>query len=270
MVIADEDTMILMSIISIDMIDIVKRMSYFLVVITIVAIIAIVFFWFISKKYRWIPDDEILSLEGIEDKVLQRWYDQHMPRLLLVDMGNYEIAAALFEKLQGLKADPKKIVIGHDLAKQYEDLLPRESNNKIYPFILDIRSQIGKPGEIAIVTDDDIRKKLRANNDLDMRDVYGILENQLEQIARDYLKEILQFRWNKLIEVRNANLLNRSGSFAYFRTDSKLPPGSVTMLFPNVTAAVTRHGARVNLLCSDLEFTTLLTRMTQTNQTLVT
>lgn len=230
-------------------------MGYYLVFTFIIAIIAIIYIWYASREINSISDDKILSLETREDRILSNWYKQNIKPSFNFDLDENVIAAKFLHRIYDLEINPDLLVIGTDLASQYtslsqQSLISGMNHTPASDCIFDIRSSIGKEGEIAIIHDVRIRSILRNNNNYDPIELNAVLEYELDIIARDYLKTVMKYRWDKLIQLNNPNLINKEGTFAYF-TDFNIP---------NVQTANTKQGVRINLLCTDLEFETLIKR----------
>jgi hypothetical protein len=93
-----------------------------------------------------------------------------------------------------------------------------------------------------------------------------IMNSDLDLIAHDTLKEILQFRWDQISKLNDPNILNidGNGSYAYLRVPENTSLKDDTIeIMTGITAAVTPRGARINLLCSNYEFEELIKRWSQ-------
>ena len=223
-------------------------MSYYLVISFAVALIAVIYIWWVTRGLGTISDDTILLLNTTDNYLFAEWYKHHIKPSFDFNINEYEIAARLLHSLYDIEVDPNLIVIGNDIASQYHKLtrkyLPSDS-------IYDIRSAIGINTEIALIYDDRLRSILRRNNNLDsFNDIPPIIETKLEIVAKKYLSQILKYRWNKIIELGDDRVINNSGTFLYMTACD----------IPNVETALTPIGFRLNLLCGNLEFETLISR----------
>lgn len=253
-------------------------MSYFLYISIFVSVIAIIYVWYMTRYINFIPDDKQLILNTDEDKLLVHWYKLHIKQTYDFDTNDNKIAARYLNRIYNIDIDPNLIVLGLNLDTQYFKLTKlhldaeythnvaksqETSSGKFVDCIFDLRSTCGKPGEIAIIHNSRIRKLLQNNNNLDMSELNLIINSDLDIMANDYLKQILKFRWDKIKELNVPNLLNNEGSYAYIQTNDNIIntdlDGSIIIL-DNVLAKITTQGARINLLCSNYEFETLIKR----------
>lgn len=225
-------------------------MEWFLLVLIIVAILAVALMWWYSRRLHYIPDDTVIHLNTDEDKVLHPWYQSVVQdHAYNFDLRSNEVAAQFLRVLHEREVDPELLVMGEDLNLQYHrltrQLLPRDS-------IISVRDSLGIPGEIAIVQDPVVRARLRANNEYDANYLAQVLRTEdVPGIARNYLRQVLDFRWTKLRELNLSMIENDGGSYAYVSD----------WTVPNVEVAVSKLGQRANLLCSDIEFSNLLKRL---------
>jgi len=234
-------------------------MSYFLIVTIIIAVLAVLYVWHASKGMRHIPDEDLLHLHTDEDRVLSYWYKQFIKPTLNLDLTEYETGARFINRVHNFKIDHNLLVMGDDIADQYYEI-----THKILPHFtpsidaltsdcfFDLRRSVGKNGEIAIIHDHHIRSLLRDNNIYDSSDLNNIIESELDITAHKYLEKILEYRWEKIRQLDDPNLLNKDGTYAYFPVRQYYTP--------LVGVLDTPKGSRINLLCSDLEFETLIKR----------
>jgi hypothetical protein len=225
-------------------------MDFFLLILIIVAIVAVAAMWWYSRRLHYIPDDTVIYLNSDEDKVLHPWYQSVVyDHAYDLDLHSNEVAAQFLSIVHGREVNPELLVMGEDLNLQYHrlthQLLPHDS-------VISVRDALGIPGEIAIVEDESVRARLRAHNEYDANYLAHVLRSDgVAVIARDYLRQVLDFRWNKLRELNLSVIENDGGSYAYVRD----------WTVPNVAVAVSKLGQRANLLCSDVEFSNLLKRL---------
>lgn len=237
--------------------------EYFLVVTILLLISAIIYVWYVSIPYRYISDDDPLILNTEEDRLVSNWYAQNIKHNINFDIDDIDTAHKLLQRLVNKDIDRNDIVIGFDLNSKYYNLT-RKTLKEVY----DLRSMIGKPGEIAIIDDPKIRSRLQ-NHDIDFSEIKQIIDSDLDIIAYEYFQKVLKYRWDKLLELQDNNLINSSGSYAYIKHDVQSSDDNI-VLFDNVIAYNFKPGvARINLLCKDIEFETLLTRWQKSKETLL-
>jgi len=226
-------------------------MSYFLLITFIVALIAIFYIWYITLDLRSIPDDKILSLETDENKLLQQWFQNNITPSIIPNLDANEVAAKFLRRMFNIEVDSNLLVLGtnitiplnHKLSSQYQ---PGSD------IIFDLRSMVGVTGNIMVIHDPNLRSQLRRNNNYDPSLLDTMMDKGADLVAREYIVKVLEYRWNKLLELNDPNILNNKGSYLYLR-DCQIP---------NVTTFTAKYGnkTRINLLCTDLEFETLLKR----------
>lgn len=230
-------------------------MDYFIIILIIVALLSILYVWYISKSINNYPDDKILDLSTDEDKILSNWYSDNLKIIYEYGINEEDIAVEYLHNVYNLEVDPKSIVIGNNIYSQYMKItgkeLPKDS-------IFDLRSSLGIPGEIAIITNNKIRNKLIRTNNYDIKMLYEIVKSGVDKNAHLVLQEILKYRWTKIKETLN---LEGSGSYLYLQSEN-IPDTSTFEVFPGVVSSVTDNSFRINLLCTDLEFNTFLKRAT--------
>lgn len=231
-----------------------NKMDYFLIMLFMICIVAIIFFWHVSHKSKYLPENEQLFLNTNQDKLASEWYKHNIKHSVDLNVDDYAIACKFLKRIYDIDADPNTIVIGNNLQSQYQQLTGSMLDNKSF---FDIRATVGKDGEIAIINDNSIVKTLRRNNSLDLTDVSNIMDSDLDGIAKDFFTLVLDNRWDRISQLNDQNVLNRGGSYLYY--DSSSSDDNV-VVFGNVVANNTNQGARINLLCNDIEFETLMNR----------
>lgn len=252
-------------------------MSYFLVVLIVIAIIAILYVWYITKYQNAISDSDPLKLDTDENKLIGEWYKNNLSPTYDFTTTTYEIAAKFLKIIHKITTDPTLIVVGDDLNNQYYNLTkihlineptkvdeyvrlnePTKVNesNLSSDCIFHIRDVFGIPGEIAIIYDEDIRKQLRSQNDnYDLLKLNNIMTMDPEGFISSYLQNVLNARWKQLLELNNPNISNNSGSYLCIdEADTNLPE--------NIIATRSNSSAKINLLCTNLEFEALIKRLT--------
>ena len=230
-------------------------MSYYLITSFIVAVIAICYVWYMTRCVNTISDTTVLLLNTDDNHLLADWYNSQAKPSLSFDIDEYVVASRLLKSLYDIQVDPDLLVIGNDLSLQYTTLtrshLSTDPSNISSDTLYDIRSSIGVNTDVCLIHDPVLRNKLRLNNtSSSFIEVYPITDSGLETIARDYLTQILKYRWAKITDLNDPHIINNSGSFLYLRECN----------IPNIEPAPSSQGLRINLLCSNLEFETFITR----------
>jgi hypothetical protein len=227
-------------------------MDYYIIGCILVVAVIIILMWYHSTYYYSIPDTTILDLSTEDDSLVGPWYAEQIKPSFNFEIDPEQVGAELITQLLKPEApiDPETVVVGIDLAAHAG---PSDQ-------VFDLRSRIGIPAQIAIIHDQRVRARLRRLNSLDLARVVelrSILDLKLGPIAQDYLQKVLDDRWAQILKVNDPLMLNRAGSYIYLRECS----------IPNVKAATVDGRKRLNLLCSDLEFKTLLQRWTRVLKT---
>lgn len=231
---------------------------YFIIFAFIIAVIAIIYIWHVSKQYTSISDDKILLLDTNDDRILSDWYYHHIKQSFDFDLNldTYDISSKFINRIYNIDIDPNLLVVGLDIKSQYfyktTNILPLFSDSTKHDCFFDIRSLVGKEGEIAIIYDSKVRSFLRNNNNnYDITNLNSIIDNNLDIKAKEYLVAVLKYRNDTLTSLNYPGLLNIDGTYAYFENNN----------IPNVETLKTKFGYRINLLCTDLEFDTLIKRL---------
>jgi len=233
-------------------------MNYYLIISFVISIIAIIYIWYITRNISFISDNELLPLNTTSNSLLSNWYKKYAKPSFTFFIDEYLTASTLLKRLYNLEIDPNIILIGENLSSQYynitrQHLLPFSSDTSYSPhlnYLFDIRSSIGLNYDIAIIHNPRILSLLRRTNTIDLSETISILDNELEVIAKNYLSQILKYRWDKINSIPDTNILNTTGSFLYLRHCN----------IANIETISTPFGFRINLLCSDLEFETFINR----------
>ena len=120
-----------------------------------------------------------------------------------------------------------------------------------------MRTLIGFPAELAVVDDSDVAYRMRKKfQDLDLKDLTYIMAIDPELTVTNYLKQILDSRWETIRALNDPKIVNSNGTYLYYKTDTEY-------IFGNVKGTLTPEGLRLNLLCSSLQFKTLISRWEQ-------
>jgi hypothetical protein len=196
------------------------------------------------------------------------WYNFNLKPSYDFNINDHEIASKYLQRIYNIEIDPNLLVIGTDLNTQYYQLMGTTLNilyssgnpNPHDDCIFDIRSSLGKPGEIAIIHDSKIRNTLRRNNNFDFTDISLIINNELDIIAHDFISDLLRYRWEQISQLNDPDILNQSGSYLYLSTHEDISYGLPINVLNGVIALMTQSGARINLLCSNYEFEALIKR----------
>lgn len=253
-------------------------MSYFLVATIFVAIIAILYVWYVTRGLNSIPDDKLVSLDTDDDKMLIHWYNLNLKPSYDFNINDSEIASKYLQRLYNIEVDPHLLVLGTNLNTQYFQLTGVTldviySSGTPHPHIdsiFDIRSTLGKSGEIAIIHDSHIRTSLQRTNNFDMTEIGFIINNELDTVARDFLRDVLKYRWEQISELNDPDVLNHDGSYLYLLNHDDSSIGFPVTVLNGVTALMTAQGSRINLLCSNYEFEALMKRWKQYSRPTIT
>lgn len=218
----------------------------------IIALIAIVYVWYVTRGSNIIDDNQELKLDTDEDKMLGSWYQNINKSSLNFGVDDREIAATFIERIYNRKVDYEDIVIGTNLEEQYYGITGNKIEQENY---VDVRSLIGKPWEFIIVPDKRIRAQFMVET-IDLNDLNDIMLAKAEQGAREYVTDLLNNRWRMITTLNNDNIVNDSGSYLYLKTDT-----NELITKQNIVAKRTAKGERINLLCDNWEFETLMKRL---------
>ena len=248
-------------------------MSYFLVVAIVIAVLAVLYVWYVTRGLNSIADDTTLSLETEEDKLLIHWYRASIQPSYDFNVNDLEIAATYLRRVHDVEVCPSLLVVGSNLEAQYQALTRKSLSTRYTPrgdCFFDIRSNLAKDGEIAIIHDPTVRAALRRNNTVDLTEVSLIISNEMDLMARDYIQEVLKIRWGQIRSLNDPHVLNQNGSYVYLRVNKgsetiskEIAIGLPVTVLDRVTAFMTPKGARLNLLCTNYEFETLMKRWKQ-------
>lgn len=227
-----------------------KKRKRMLWAMFIMACVLIVIVWYISKSYRYIPDSELLDLSSEEDLLVLPWINK-------IELTGSDMEERL---LKALHIESNNIVFGKDLKTTYQKLTGNILRNNRSWF--DLRLLTGFPGELAIIENDRIALQMRAmNSNMDLKNLTYIVAVDPELTVTNHIKQILDSRWETIISLNDPNVLNNSGTYLYYKSDTDT-------VFNNVQGLTTDKGLRINLLCSNLQFNTLIARWKQ-NQMIV-
>ena len=231
-----------------------------------VAVLAILYVWYVTRGLNSVTDTAVLSLETEEDKLLLHWYKANIRPAYDFNVNDIEIAAKYLHRVHGLDINPNLLVVGTNLDHQYynhtRNLLSRKYVSGT-DCLFDIRSNLAKNGEIAVIHNTKVRSVLQRDNSIDLTEVNIIMNNDLDVMARDYIQDVLKVRWDQINALDDPNVANYEGSYVYLRVETNNRSGNPITVFDTVTAMMTPSGARINLLCTNYEFEALIRRWKQ-------
>ena len=239
-------------------------MSQSLLILVIIALISIAYVWYVTRGLHSLSEDQHLSLDSTDDKLLFHWYKLHTNHSFNFDITDQEIAKKYLHRIYDINVDAHFIVVGTNLSSQYTKLTGKQLLSRYVPnvdCIFDIRSTIGKDGEIAIIYNQKYVDILRHHNNYNLSEINDIIDSEIDILARDFLQDILKFRWEQISQANNTNVLNSEGSYLYLSIPEEILSPETVLLPGNIIAAITPLGARINLLCSNLEFESLISRL---------
>lgn len=245
----------------------------YLIVSILVAIIAIVYVWYRTRGTLTISDSQFIPLNTDDDKLLVHWYKLNMKQSYNFEFNDFSIATKYLLRNYQLDIKPDLIVVGTNLASQYSEItgnnLPKNNNNSSESdCVFDLRSTTGLPIEIAIIHNTRLKQDLRRNNSCDLTELNSIIESDLDIIAKNYIQEVLKFRWEKINKLNDSTILNINHnntsyeSYLYLPLPNTQSQSETITVLDSVSAFVTPQGARINLLCSNFEFEALIKRWT--------
>lgn len=222
-------------------------MSYYLLVTALVAILAVIYVWYKCKYLNYIPDDVILKLGGSDASLLSKFFDEFLKPDISFDLNEENIAANLIKRLYKKDVDPDLLVVGEDAYIHYTLLTGKILDIDNY---YDLRSAIGLNLEALVITNSKIREILKRRLLITcMPEVSELIKLELDVVTKEYLKQILEYRWNVLKSLNNHNIINKKGSYLYI-SDCEIP-----------NVEIDEKYKRINLLCTDAEFETLVKRL---------
>lgn len=207
--------------------------STFLIATFIIAVLGVFIVWHFTKHRREIPDNVYLELASKDDKILSSWYKSQRKNIYNVDEN--ELASKLLSELYDIDVSPDNLLIGNKIKGKVKQLY-------------NLRFDTGKSIFVAIVNNnkkDKIQLVRNHSFDDDIKDLVSAMP--LIKEVKITLNEILDKRWHQLSLLNiDQPADNHDRSFLYLKTS-----------IPKVN----HKNGRINLLCSDLEFKTLLLRI---------
>ena len=229
-------------------------MDLYFIVLIMVTIIVVLYMWYVTRWKNYISDSEPLHLEGEENNIISNWYKLYSTAPLDMTLDDINIAVKYLAKVHNLNIFESEMVVGNDLDIQYYEKTGKKLS-LIYrddlDCIFDLRTELGKNIEIAVIRDTKIRKKLYRDNTLHISEINRILDSDIAITAKRYMKSILDERWDKIKKVNSDGVVNTYGSYLYLKSD---------FIYGDIITAESPYGKRINLLCSDLDFEIFLNR----------
>jgi hypothetical protein len=238
-------------------------MSYFLIGAIIIAVLAIVYVWYVTRGRNSISDDATISLDTEDDKLLHHWYDSNIQPDYDFTTTDVEIAVKYLHRIHEIEIDPSLLVVGSNLNATYLQLTQQAFPTTYVvgsDYLFEIRSHLAVNGEIAIVQNPAIRANLQRTSTGDLTTIRLIMNNEMDLMARDFVRETLRLRWEQILALNDPSVLNRGGSYLYLRAPEDAAMNQPILMLNKILALKTTQGARINLLCTNLEFETLMTR----------
>lgn len=230
----------------------------FLIGMCVLVVCLMIYMWYTTQKYRSIPDGEIVHLETQEAKIISKWFTDNITETS-DELEGPEVAARFLQRNFNEDINPSQLVIGHNLKQLYEDLHGAGAAR-----FWSIRDSIGVAGEIAEITNTKIRRELTRNamDAHELNQLHAIMNADLDTAARPYIQHVLNHRWQKLAELNDPLIELGTGSYAYWKRPSwSTTPQTQHHVGSQILGHLTQHGIRINLLCTDLEFNTLIQRL---------
>lgn len=224
------------------------------IILIVVALVAIIFVYYITRYSNIISDDQQLLLQSNDDKILTNWYNNVTKSNSDFEVDNREIAARFIKRILDRDVDFEHIVIGTNLEEQYYKIMKKIPNDDIF---IDVRSLIGKSWEFLIIKNKKLRDKFEVEA-INLNELNDIMLADYDKGAYQHIKDLLTVRWGMIADLGDIGALNDSGSYLYLPTDQE---GDEVIVKDNIVATKTIRGARINLLCNNWEFETLLKRL---------
>lgn len=218
-----------------------------LTALIIIALIAVFVFWYLAKSNKYLGPDVLIQLDGEDDKLVTAWYQAHITDTDVITFDEKELLATILEQFYNIKADKSWLIIGKNLKAQYRKLTGKSLTRKNW---FNLRDKFAIDAEIAIIKERNLRKSLEKANKYDCMFLAQVYNNNLLTTTEQYITAILRYRWGKLEPYFNSN---SGGSYLYTRLE-----------LPNIQGyKMSDSSYRYNLLCSNIEFETMILRLEQ-------
>jgi hypothetical protein len=218
---------------------------------------AIFYLWKKSRELNYIDPHVVLSLGNDNNGLARKWIDMNIKYEFDFNIGSsFTTGSKLLSRITN-KEIKYPVLMGNNIYEKYSEIsgitLDRYehfSNNDID--IYNIRNLIGIDGDIAVVKNNTFYEKLIRKIDyFDDTEIKDLIYSDLDIILYNSTQNNLKYRWDIITKYLDNDLINRYGSYAYLKTSS----------IPNTTLKKTSKGYRLNMLCSSLEFDTLVSRL---------
>lgn len=225
----------------------------------VISVAVIILTWMFTYSYRHIPDSEILDLSTDNNMLFGKWLSDNIKTSLVIDLDDFATAADFLQRNFQEEIQPSSIVVGENLQASYYKLTKKylvpfnESTDK--DRIFHLRDIIGISGEIAVISDPTIVASLRRSNEFSMNQLHSMISVEGDKLCYNYLQNILTNRWKIINDLQSESVINSYGSYLYLK--------NVTT--PNVQVHQIDKISRINLLCTDLQFKTLIQRIKSGN-----
>jgi hypothetical protein len=257
--------------------------NYYIYALCLCIVVVLFFVW---QKTKNLTHDDVLILNSYKFPSLEQWYINHAEPTLPSFLQEEEIAKDYIETLHKLSVNKEDLVIGLRLKEKYKKIY--EKNKELLKHVtsvsdqikfFDLRSEIGLPGEIAIIPNKEVRNllyKIRINKkDLyDSKEYYNdiIKNNELYWIRKvnkkfypilyTHTTSILQERWEKLNHLFQDHLFQKTKkhkSVFVIKNNKERSSGQICDQL-RIIAKEEDYGSVINMLCSNKEFDTLVNR----------
>lgn len=237
--------------------------------------------WNKTKKMTY---ENTLKLDNYNYTSLENWYVNHAEPTIPSFLEEEEIAKDYIETIHHISVNKSDIVVGLRLKEKYKkiyeknkDKLSNTSSEQVRFF--DIRSEIGFPGEFAIIPNKEIRNllyKIRINkrDEYDSKEYYNniILNHELywlRKVNKKYYSilykhttNLLKERWEKFNVIFQDQLFRKTKKYKsvfVIKDNNERSSGQICDQL-RIEAKKEDYGSQINMLCSDMEFTALTKR----------
>lgn len=221
----------------------------------IISCVVIILTWMFTYSYRHIPDSENLDLSTDDNTLFGKWLLDNIKPSLIIDLDDFATAADFIQRNFQEEIDPSSIVVGENLQSSYYKLTGKylalfneaTEGDKIFH----LRDIIGIEGEIAVISNPKTVIALRQSNEFSMNKLHSLITVDGDKLCYNYLQNVLTSRWKIINDLQSESVINTYGSYLYLK--------GVTI--PNVSTYENNKLHRINLLCTDLQFKTLIQRI---------
>lgn len=207
----------------------------FIISLLIVALIFFVYVWWKTKDKRVFPETRILDLTMNNCLQVDTWIRNNIT-MTTYDPDFKATMATFLKNIFQLDVD-KNLLLYSDTSLPYPEINSTWNSNR---GILSLREVIGISGYIIYGSTKSSQCDLLSS----------IVNSKADLLLNKYIGELLDKRW-RVISQSELLINNKSGSYLYI---NDLPP--------NIIGHQEADQYRLNLLSSDLEFTTMIKRLT--------